>query len=721
MLNELKTLSDSIRDIGISVENWDDKFKEVKTTSPCFVIALSIEGTIADIRKLDADKAKGLRTWLGGSLGSTFPAFNFQPFYAFVKGKGKGKGPSPKEKATAIADLVHRLIESTTLPDADASLEKTDRSKADEKTSSCLVNVSDSFFTRVCAKAEENDLLVRFRNAFRRFMPSGSSAETFNESLLAYLRRVPNLESNAAIDVLVSGGDVVLFFDLIDTGVGVIASELTMRTINERLLAAKGSSSKNRKKESKPTAPEIDAFGKELSIETKDEKLPEVKLPGVLANTKLRSMNAESACQTRYGMIDAESFPVGAEIRTAAKGALEWISSQEREGATWAVAGPGELVFAYPKKIPSTPPKLARLLGNGRRVSTDEEMAAADAEARFEKYASEVLKGLKTLSQGSAPNTEIEVFAIKKADKARRKIVFYRNYSLERLESAVNDWNEGGRNLPPIVLRRWPVAPKGEKLPKGTKPAPLDFHAPLPLSAIDLAYANWSQDGNEKFDPKFRVAPLYDNLPVFDGLELFLGDPLQTGLAQRLLSLLLQNSLSLVAEAGNLTHKRAVVENRRAATHLETTLPLFGILLHKLNLNKETYMENSPYLIGRFLNLADGLHVVWCRNVREKDPLPPQLLGSSLFASFLLNPVQAFGNAGLRMKPYLDWAKTNQTSDAKLSHWFLGEFGRVTAAIKEAGIPPRLSDADKAEMLLGYLASTGKQEESEPSQTEPSK
>ena len=126
-----------------------------------------------------------------------------------------------------------------------------------------------------------------------------------------------------------------------------------------------------------------------------------------------------------------------------------------------------------------------------------------------------------------------------------------------------------------------------------------------------------------------------------------------------------------------MTHKRAVVENRRAATHLETTLPLFGILLHKLNLTKETYMENSPYLIGRFLNLADGLHVVWCRNVREKDPLPPQLLGSSLFASFLLNPVQAFGNAGLRMKPYLDWAKTNQTSDAKLSHWFLGEFGRV--------------------------------------------
>ena len=124
-------------------------------------------------------------------------------------------------------------------------------------------------------------------------------------------------------------------------------------------------------------------------------------------------------------------------------------------------------------------------------------------------------------------------------------------------------------------------------------------------------------------------------------------------------------------------------------------------------------MENAPYLIGRFLNLADGLHAVWCRNVRDGQ-LPPQLLGSSLFASFQLNPVQGFANAGMRMKPYLDWAKTNQSSDVALSRWFVGEFGRVTAAIEKAGIPARLSDADKAEMLLGYLSASGKTAEPDP-------
>ena len=187
-----------------------------------------------------------------------------------------------------------------------------------------------------------------------------------------------------------------------------------------------------------------------------------------------------------------------------------------------------------------------------------------------------------------------------------------------------------------------------------------------------------------------------------------------------MISLLLQGSGNLCAASGNLARKHEVLSNARAVAHLETALPLFGILLYKLNRTKENYMENAPYLIGRFLNLADGLHAVWCKNVRDNQT-PPQLLGSSLFASFQMNPVQAFGNASLRMKPYLDWAKTNQTQDAALSRWFLGEFGRVSSAIKATGIPQRLSDTDKAEMLLGYLASSGKHPESEPSQLEPSK
>jgi len=713
MLNELKTLSDSIRDIGISVANWDDKFKEIKTTSPCFVVSLSAEGTITDIRKLDASKAKVLRTWQGGSLGSTFPAFNFQPFCAFKETKGKGKGPTPKERASAIANLMSVFRETGTLSKDDELLVEQERTNADNKTAKCLgKKCADEFFSRVCANAEEGDLLVRFRDAFRCFLPSGSSAESFNNKLLDFLRLCPNL--GEIQDLLVRTGDVVLFFDVVDTNMGVIASESTMNTINERLLATKGSAlaSKSKgKKRNKSGSIEIDAFGKTLSVDVKVEKLPEVKLPGVLANTKLRSMAKDAPCQMRYGLIDAESFPVGAEIRTTAKAALEWISSADREGRTWAKAGLNELVFAYPKTLPPTPPLLARMLGNGQSSSDKE----SQQEARFEKYAQTALEGLRNLSQNATPNTEIEVFAIKKADKARRKVVFYRNYSLGMLEKAVDEWLAGARNIPDIRFRKWPRLVKGEKARKGTTPVPAEFRAPLPLATVGLAYEVWSQDGNVKVEPKFRSALLYDGVPVFDGLELFLGDPATTGLAQRMLSLLLQNSTGLCAAVGNISHRPMdnVVANGFAVDHLETALPLVGILLHKLNHTKETYMENAPYLIGRFLNLADGLHAVWCKNVRDNQ-VPPQLLGSSLFASFQMNPVQAFASASLRMKPYWDWAKTNQTKDVALARWFVGEFGRISAAIVKAGIPSRLSDTDKAEMLLGYLASSGKSDSNEP-------
>ena len=705
MLNELKTLSDSIRAAGISGEEWDDKFKEIKVKgSPCFIVSLSDEGEIADVRFLAPEKAKILRTWQGGSNGECFPSFNFLPFYELDEDNGKSLSPS--QKSTAIKAFVASFLSCDEFPAKVGPVVMSNRDKADRKTTKCLGTIADSFFAIVADGQPPNDPLVRLRIAVSNLI-AGSCAASFNRKLLTYLHR--HVTEDAALlknpapifSILFKKSlDVVLFFDLADPGACPIASEESMRTINAKLLAAKESPA------STPTSNETDAFGNLVSVAELSGKLPEVKLPGVLANTKLRSMSGESKCQLRYGRVDADSFPIGDEVRKAAKSALAWISSPEREGKTWAIAGANELVFAYPKTMPKTPPLLARMFGNGRSSAKED----AATEARFEEYAKSALNGIKALSQGVSPNTEIEVFAIKKADTARRKIVFYRNYSLGMLEEAVDKWLVGARNIPDIRFRKWPRLVKGEKAKKGTMPIPAEFRAPLPLATVGLVYEVWSQDGNEKTEPKFRSAPLYEGLPVFDGLELFLGDPATTGLALRMLTLLLQNSSGLCVAAGNLSHrpKDNVVANGRAAAHLETVLPLVGILLHKLNHVKETYMENAPYLIGRFLNLADGLHAVWCRNVKEKDPLPPQLLGSSLFASFQINPVQAFASASLRMKPYWDWAKTNQTKDAALSRWFVGEFGKISAAIAKAGIPPRLSDADKAEMLLGYLASSGK-------------
>lgn len=718
MLNELKLLADSIQAAGFSGEEWDDKLKEIKVKgSPCFVVDLSAEGEIEGLRFLEQDKAKVLRTWQGGSNGECFPSFNFLPFYELSEDK---KNPlTTAQKKAAIESFVADFLKLEEPPEQVGPVRLADRKKADPKTGKCLGSIASKFFDIVSKGASPDDSFVRFKNAFSKLAPTDVAA-TFNRKLLSFLRsnltpEMPFQKDPPTIWSLLFSRtpDVVLFFDCPSETAFPIASEKGVRTINARLLSEKKSAP------AKSGATETDAFGESVSVAELAGKLPEVKLPGAIANTKLRSMSSESKCQARYGRIDAESFPIGNKARAAMKSALAWISSPEREGKTWAFAGVNELVFAYPKSLPPSPPLLARLFGNG----WNSESTGGRAEARFEQYAADALRGLKTVSETATPTAQIEVFAIKKADNAHRKVVFYRNYSLAKLEESVSGWLAGADNIPDIVLRKWPRKEKGTKSAKGTRPVPLEFRAPLPLAATRLVYTMWSKDGNEKLEPEFRSGVLYEGYPVFDGLELFLGDAVPTGLASRMLSLFLQGTGSLCAAVGNLSHgrlarKRDVIENGHVAEHLETALPLLGILLHKLNRTKENYMDTAPYLIGRFLNLADGLHAVWCRNVKKDDPLPPQLLGSSLFASFQLNPVQAFANASLRFKTYLDWAKTNQTKDVALTRWFVGEFGRVSSAIKEAGIPARLSDADKAEMLLGYLASSAKNAESEPAAAE---
>lgn len=112
-------------------------------------------------------------------------------------------------------------------------------------------------------------------------------------------------------------------------------------------------------------------------------------------------------------------------------------------------------------------------------------------------------------------------------------------------------------------------------------------------------------------------------------------------------------------------------------------------------------MNESPYLLGKMLNLADGLHKLYCEENRNND-IPRELLGGIFYVQIANHPRQAFGALGIRMIPYLKWAKTTKE---KLAHWYLKEFSAVSDALQQNGIPEKLTDADKAQMLLGYLGS----------------
>ena len=115
-------------------------------------------------------------------------------------------------------------------------------------------------------------------------------------------------------------------------------------------------------------------------------------------------------------------------------------------------------------------------------------------------------------------------------------------------------------------------------------------------------------------------------------------------------------------------------------------------------------MNNAPFLVGKMLKLADELHALYCKEMRD-NKLPPQLVGNTLMTAALDSPVQALSQLALRIKPYYGWAQTFRGAESgKLVGYFIGLFGDTASQLAKLELPSRFNDAERAQLLLGYLA-----------------
>ena len=131
-------------------------------------------------------------------------------------------------------------------------------------------------------------------------------------------------------------------------------------------------------------------------------------------------------------------------------------------------------------------------------------------------------------------------------------------------------------------------------------------------------------------------------------------------------------------------------------------------------------MNEYPYLLGQLLKASDSLHELYCVNERDGQ-IPPQLAGGSMYTSAAEFPRQCIGQLGQRMMPYLNWARTHK--DAKLpprkkdgeviegsegpgAGYYLSIFCQIANSLKDVLTEQtRFSDAEKAQLFIGYLAS----------------
>jgi hypothetical protein len=263
-----------------------------------------------------------------------------------------------------------------------------------------------------------------------------------------------------------------------------------------------------------------------------------------------------------------------------------------------------------------------------------------------------------------------------------------KKFDASALISGAAEWQAGCENIPLISLN---IGTKG-------KPQWLGAEVPFPGEAVRCLSVAWFQGGEK--------SELIHGLTIGEGIALLLASKAETQrIARRSLHLLIHNASPLLVALGQVDHRRSgpIRLDRRSFYYAKLLPSLLGLFLYKLNCMKGEYMRTAPFLVGRFLALADLLHKEYCRHVRSGQ-LPPQLIGNALMPAAMGNPELGLARLQDRLRVYQAWANTAQGEDLGLAKWALKQMGSVSSELAEFDLPKRTNDSGKAQMLLGYLA-----------------
>lgn len=697
MLNELYDLSLSLERAGIVPAEWHPDLKELPKISkakPCFKVYLASDGAVVEIEPIeDAAKIEGLRKWQSGGNGYSFPCFNVRPLFKTYSGVGATDAETKHfddwlkvvKKAQALSeDSVLAFKRFTEIGNTLWSEEH------DKRVAECLGRIPTELREIVGEAPEEFRAIASLIERCQK-----TTVERFSGQIAALLEeriRKSPMGCDKYVGFLLYCGkkhpnnDIQLILELAD-GLSAFptpaATSKIHRWINQQLLADKTAASAN----TAASGVAVDAFG--FANAEWEEKLAEVSVP-ILGGVKLRAMNPESPCQTRYRRIDATSFVVGKEVRRRVKGALEWLRDDERRDKTWgsvsAARDDKEVLFVYPSDLPKAPIAAVAMFGCAA-------MSPETQTARFVDCAADVTKGLRAIPR-SLKEIEMRVFALRKMDKARTQVSCNRRYTAERFDSAATEWQSACADLPPIQIKQW-----GKE--KGGKPEWRELVVPFPLEVIWCLNTAWTKDAVEPT----RVREFTSS----DGISLLLDNDAQMkSLVGRALHAAIRNGGNLLIATAHAQHQNEIHKMNGKYEKQKLLLPAtMGLFLAKLGWRKEDYMKSAPYLIGRMLSLSDQIHYHYCQHVRNGQA-PTQLIGNALMATALEEPEKALALYAQRILPYQAWAKTVSGEGAGLAKYFLSELGRVCTDVALADVPRRCADADKAQMLLGYLAKTEK-------------
>jgi len=711
MLNELRELN-LARDKFRSAANEPDfqHYKESKRSSkqsPTFIVCLGDSGVIEDVAVGNITKDNMVYKWVrNNSEGNSFPVFNVPSLYVVEDQDDKKSLEKIKKslkEAHFAVEQFRKLIGRAQMP-----------WQNNQQIENCIKDIPKDLKEILGAVGQESRCysIVELCNRSMQF-----SKESFSTELeRVILRKVNNNDGEAAelMNLLISPKresqtKLQLILELSDHALQSLGENILPATHREVQKLINSKLWERYRAKTEPLDMRKDAFGGCFAGEL-GRKYPGVKIDALGGEVKLRSMNHESECQYRYGMINEAGFPAGQDMRTIMADDLKWLSGSPLKGKTWkditVCVGGGftgifdkkkgakfkrekgvrrTVLFAYPSALSETPPDIAEFFGS---INDND----------FQAEAKKVIGSLSAIVQ-EYPNSEVRIFVLQKLNKGQTRLMLSNRFSTARLLQAAEAWQEG------------------YQLFQDTRKPYLDndiddkWNAPSPMDILWCLNTVWKRGGTYATSvPNFEMQYIF---------ELLIGEGyLAKDIVVRALNIYLRNITPLVSSLG-LPHINDLIKEKKFDVPKELQKQAYlipsvlSLLLYKKEkLDKGGIMESTAFLIGRILSLVDQLHVNYCIVIRNKS-ISSQLIGNSLLGLALNNPEKALSFLSERIKNYKTWPTTYKNTSADddvikaisiSKNYILPEMGKISAILSKETLPTKCTDADRAKMLLGYLA-----------------
>lgn len=698
MINELHQLSLAMQKAELETESWHRKYGEIPNISektPCLRVVIENKKVVF-IESISPEKKNNIRKY--GSNQGSFPHMNLASLFLLQEEDQIKKINQIKkniEKDISIEEIKELCVNNNWKSERFAKKYKNCFETVTCELEKYLRQDNFSPLSKLIEEAKQfNDPFIFHSALYQRALKMIEAKKNINVALNLLFYINERKENDLQKEVVSDFGRLSLLLDSIEIekqGFSSTGMNFTYG-LNQALLSA------DKRIQSASSEAETDAFGKMFT--TISDPMPTIKLAAGF-NLSLRTMFHGQPNQYRYGKIENDTYPISLEKRNEIKDALEYLSSKKMQNKTWIISGkddknkPDEVLFIYPNRFPDEIPGFVGVFAS----IDNNETKQFDFQAQSEAFAEYITK-TKEYDPEEYPDN-IQIFIIKKIDKARSKVIYSHISSPNEIIQRSDLWQKATKNVPNFYT--------------GIN------RIPFPIEIAEIMNHIWKQNGDLSSD-KFKYIKSYHGLEMLFGLaksELIFD-----------LHILLRNSQKLAVYAGQFFNTKDHPDDKKIVKEIKSNIVLMGMFLFWLDQRKEKYMNEYPYLLGQLLKVSDNLHELYCYKVRDGN-IPPQLVGGSMYMSASEFPKQAISQLSQRVMPYLNWARThqndkiekNEDSDPRYfeptAGYYLNQYRKISdKLLMVMSETTRFTDTEKACLFLGYLASFPKSQKDDGSEKE---